>query len=203
MLRVPSSRDAVEVAKLAPVPHLDRAALAAGFLADAHALGVEAVSPERRGAAGADPFRSALVTPFLLGEPLLQRLHDLVPRAERFDLGHLLGRQVKLGDAPQPFLGDLGSKIFAAGDRAAEHLAEYPVEAVDLALVVNEGGARQIIELLGLGGDDVGIERFEQQQMLLQRSGNARLPQRLDETDEHGRRPVTPNRGFGQSRSRG
>ena len=51
---------------------------------------------------------------------------------------------------------------------------------------MNEDDAREIIELLGLGGDDLGIERFEQQQMLLQRSRNARLAQRLDETDEHG-----------------
>ena len=61
---------------------------------------------ERGGAAGADPFVAALVLALLLGQPLLERLHDLVPRTERLDLRHLLGRQVLLGHGFQPFLGN-------------------------------------------------------------------------------------------------
>ena len=95
----------VEVAELALVPDLDRAALAA-LAADADALGIVALIAERRGAAGADPLAAALVPPLLLLEPLLQRRHDLFPRAERLDLGHLLGGEVELGDLLQPFLGD-------------------------------------------------------------------------------------------------
>ena len=100
---------------------------------------------------------------------------------------HFLGRQIVLGDLAQPFLGDRRRRISSpVGDHALEHLAEDPVEAVELALVVNEHRAGQIIELLGLGGDHLGVERLEQQQMLLQAGGNPPAPQRLDEGDEHG-----------------
>src|SRR4029077_6471313 len=76
----------VEVAVFALVPDLDRAAVAALLLADADALGVVAVGAEGGGAAGADPLRAALVAAFLLFQPLLERLHQLVPAAERRDL---------------------------------------------------------------------------------------------------------------------
>src|SRR3546814_2107981 len=60
-----------------------------------------------RGAAGADPLAAALVALLLFLEPLLQRLHDLVPVAERLDRGHFLGRQEFLGDRLQPVGGDV------------------------------------------------------------------------------------------------
>src|SRR3954453_22909549 len=89
---------AVEVPELALVPDLDRAAVAAALLADADAFGIVAVGAERGGAGGADPFGAALGAPLLALEPLLQRRHDLFPRAERLDLLHLLGGEVELGD---------------------------------------------------------------------------------------------------------
>ena len=184
MLRVPSSRVAVEVAELALFPNLDRPAVPARP-ADADAFGIKAAMAEGRGAAGADPFVAALVAPLLLGEPVLQRLHDLVPRAEAVDRLHLLGREIGLGDHAQPFLGNLGADLLAGRDQPLEHLGEHPVEPVELALVMNEGRAGEIIELLGLGGDDLGIERFKEQQMLLQRGWNAAAAQRFDEADEH------------------
>jgi hypothetical protein len=70
MLRVPSSTRVVEVAELALVPDLDRAAVAAFVLADAHALGIVAIGAEGRGAGGADPFRPALVPALLFLQPL-------------------------------------------------------------------------------------------------------------------------------------
>jgi hypothetical protein len=60
---------------------------------------------EGRGAAGADPLVAALVAPLLLGQPVLQRLHNLFPAAEAVDSRHLLGRQIGFGDQRQPFLG--------------------------------------------------------------------------------------------------
>src|SRR3972149_1362141 len=48
--------------------------------------GVVPVAAERRGPAGADPLRAALVAPFLLLQPFFQRLHQLLPAAERLDL---------------------------------------------------------------------------------------------------------------------
>ena len=47
--------------------------------------GIVAVGAERRGAGGADPLAAALVPAVLLLEPLPQRLHQLLPAAERLD----------------------------------------------------------------------------------------------------------------------
>src|SRR6185312_9538242 len=67
----------IEVAVLAQLPDLHRAALAAGVAPDADAFRVEAPRPEGRGAAATDPLAAALMPPLLLGEPLTQRLHEL------------------------------------------------------------------------------------------------------------------------------
>src|SRR4029077_7923303 len=77
----------VEVLVFALVPHLDGAVVAVLLLADAHASRVVAVGAVRRGAAGADPLAAPLMAALLLGEALLQLLHDLVPAAQRLNLG--------------------------------------------------------------------------------------------------------------------
>src|SRR3546814_10122825 len=64
----------------------------------------------------ADPLAAALVALLLFLEPLFQRLHDLVPVAERLDRGHFLGRQEFLGDRLQPVGGDV--------DKSEEHTSE-------------------------------------------------------------------------------
>ncbi len=156
------------------------------FAADADAFGIVAAMTKGRRAAGADPFVAALVPALLLGQPLLERRHDLVPRSERLDLGHLFGGQISLGHLAQPFLGDRSSGVAQVGDDALEHFGEDLVEAVELPLVVNEHGAREIIELLGFLRDHFGIDRFEQQQMLLQAGRNSSAAKRVDKIDEHG-----------------
>ena len=101
-------------------------------------------------------------------------------------VGHLLGGEILFGDELEPLLGDGGGQVFARGrDEPLEHRAEDLVEAVELAFVVNEDAAAEIIELLGVGRDDLGVERLEQQQMLLQAGGNSAAPQRLDKANEH------------------
>src|SRR5690606_28863149 len=93
---------AVEVLELAPVPDLDRAAVAALLLADAYAGGIVAVGAVGRGAAGADPFVAALVASLLLLETLPQRLHDLLPAAELLDALLVLLGQMQLAHEAQP-----------------------------------------------------------------------------------------------------
>ena len=183
---------AVEIAKFAFFPHFDRAAVAA-FPADADAFGIIAAVAERRGAAGADPLAATLVAALLLGQTLLECGHDLVPRSQRLDLGHLLGGEVFFGDQPQPFLGDVGGNLLPTRrQHALEDFAEHLVKPVELALVVDEAGAGEVIELLGpVGGaallDHPGVERLEQHQMLLERGRQPAAPQRLDKRDEHWR----------------
>src|SRR5438132_2778442 len=83
----------VEIAERALVPDFHCAAAASAFLTDADALGVVAIGAERARSRGADPFRAALVARALLAEPGLQRFHQLVPAAERFDQGLFLVAQ--------------------------------------------------------------------------------------------------------------
>ena len=75
----------VEIAKLAPVPDLDRAAMARLLLTDTDAFRVIAVGAKWRGARSPDPLVAALVPPFLLGHALGEGLHQLFPAAERFN----------------------------------------------------------------------------------------------------------------------
>ena len=63
----------------------DRLARRRVVLPDAHAFRVVTIGAEGRGATGADPFGAALVAGTLLFQALLQRLHQLVPAAERLD----------------------------------------------------------------------------------------------------------------------
>ena len=106
----------VEVLEFALVPDLDRAAVAALVLADAHAFGIVAVGAERRGAGRADPFAAALVALLLLRETLLQRLHQLVPAAQRLDLLLLL--------VGQEFLGELAAAIPRGSRRSSASLGQ-------------------------------------------------------------------------------
>ena len=100
-----------------------------------------------------------------------------------------------LGDELQPFLGNVGDKFLAGRrDEPLEHRAEDLVEAVELAFVVNEDAAAEIIELLGIERDDVGVERLEKQQMLLEAGRNPAAPERLDEADEHAPAHAAPRR---------
>ena len=123
---------------------------------------------------------------FLIGEALLERGHDLVPRPERVDFRHLLRGQILFGDQLEPFLGDVGRQILAwRSDHPLENRAENLVEAVELAFVVNEHASAEVIELLGFGRDDLGVERLEEQQMLLQAGRNPAAPQCLDKANEH------------------
>src|SRR3954453_11061463 len=114
----------IEVPELALVPDLDRQSVAPALLADPDAFRIVTVGAERRGSRGPDPLAPALVPPLLLLEPLLQRLHDLFPRAERADLLHLLGGEIELGDLPQPVLGDRHGLGAVFGLEPLEDLAE-------------------------------------------------------------------------------
>ena len=109
----------VEVAVLALVPDLDRAAVARLLLADAHAFRVVAVGAEGRGAAGADPLVAALVAALLLLEPLAQRLHQLFPAAERLDLLLLLLGELQLHLLQQPLERNLRPRCRGSSPRPA------------------------------------------------------------------------------------
>ena len=168
------------------VPHLHRAVVAVLLLADPHAFGIVAVRAERRGAGGADPFVAALVAALLLFEALAQGLHELVP-AHGLDLLLLFLGEIFLRELLQPLLGNLGlvhriEQVL----QPLEHGAEHAVELVEIALVLHQRGARQIVEILHRLVGEVGVQRLHQRQIFAQGHGDLRVAQRCEELQKHG-----------------
>ena len=207
MLRVPSSSVVVVVLVGALVPHLHRRAVAALVLPDADALRVVAIGAERAGAAGADHLAAAFVALLLLLEALLQRLHQLVP-AHLLDRRLLFGREFELERLAQPLERDVLAEV---GEQlhALEVGRERAVELVEVRLVLDQRGARQVVELVDRRADDAGLDGVEQGQVLLDRDLQLGRAQRVEEVDQHGvarvwrghRRPRSPSiAGLGRRR---
>ncbi|MNI75290.1 hypothetical protein D3C73_1314280 [compost metagenome] len=145
---------------------------------------------EGAGSAGADPAIAALMALLLLLQPLLQRLHQLVEAAQRLDLGLLLVGQVFLGQQPQPVLGDVGGDLLAGADalQPLEHLAEDLIEAVVVLLVLDQNGARQVIESLHVAPGHALVHGLHQMEPFLERHGHLGLAQGGEKGQEHGLR---------------
>ena len=185
MLRMPSSTLPSRSLNSRLVPHLHGAEVAVLLLADADAFGIVALGAERRGAGGADPLAAALVPALLLLQPLAQRLHELVP-AHRLDLLLLFLGEVFFRELLQPFGGNV--RLLHGVEQALqplEHGAEHAVELVEIALVLHQRGARQIIEILHRLVGEVGVERLHQRQIFAQGHRDLRVAQRCEELQEH------------------
>ena len=131
----------VEVAELAPVPHLDRAAVPALLPGRcARPRGCSRELPNGEVPAVPIHLLAALVPALLLGETLAQRLHQLFPAAQRLDVRFFLVGQIALGEFAQPFLGEFGLWV-GRGLDPLEALPEHAVEAVEMALVLDQRGA--------------------------------------------------------------
>jgi hypothetical protein len=64
-------------------------------------------------------------------------------------------------------------------------LGKDAIEAVEVAFILHERQAREVIELLGRERRDACLERFEQAQELGQRGRDAARSQVGEEPDEH------------------
>jgi hypothetical protein len=118
------------------------------------------VGAERRGSCRADPLVAALVAALLFLKALAKRLHELVP-AHRLDLLLLFLGEVFLRELLQPLLGDL--RLVHGVQQALqplEHGAEHAVELVEIALVLHQSGAGEIVEVLDRLIGKVGVERL-------------------------------------------
>jgi hypothetical protein len=173
------------------VPHLRGAEIAVLVLADAHAFGMIAVGAERRGACRPDPLAAALMPALLLCEPLAQGLEQLVETAQRLDLLLLLLGQILLGELFQPFRRDFRRRGLAHQFEALEHVAEHAIELVEIALILHQRGAREIVEVVDATRREVGVHRFHQRQIFAQRHRDAGGLELMQERDEHDRR-ITP-----------
>jgi len=88
------------------------------------------------------------VAALLLVEQLLQALHQGFEAAEFFNLVQLLGAQEFFRQLLEPFLGQVLDRHALGRLEALEHLAEDAVEAVEVALVLHQGGAAEVVEVI-------------------------------------------------------
>src|SRR5262245_44716837 len=176
----------VEVLELALVPHLDGSEVAVLVLADAHPFGIVAEGAERRGAGGADPLVAALVAVLLLLHALAQGLEQLVQPAHRLDLLLLLLGPVFVRELREPLGRNLRGERLAHELEALEHVAEDAVELVEVALVLDQRGAREVVEVLDPAAGEILLHRLHQREIFAQRHWHAGGLELMEEGDEHG-----------------
>ena len=123
---------------------------------------------------------------FLLGEALLQLLHDRLPAAELGDPFLVFLAQIERCDAAQPVFRDFGLKGFGGQLEPLEDVPEDLIETVEVALVLHEARAGEIIEILDAISGDAGADGFKQRQVLFQRHRDFGGAQLCEECLEHG-----------------
>ena len=122
----------------------------------------------------------------LLGEALAQRLHQLV-ETELLDLRPLLGAEIKLGHPAQPFLRQVhGLDRRSQGERALECRREHDVELVEIALVLDEQGAREPVEFVDRHLGEIAFKRAHEVEIFARRNRHVRLTQIGEELEKHG-----------------
>ena len=126
--------------------------------------------------------------PFCSARRLLQRLQQLVEPAHGLDLLFLFLGEIFLRQFLQPFGRDVGFDRVAQILQPLEHVAEHAVELVEIALVLHQRGARQIIEILDAAGGQIGLHRLHERQIFAQRHRHAGAFEFLEKGDEHGMR---------------
>ena len=94
----------------------------------------------------------------LLLEPLVQFFENLVQSAEGLDQALLLVGQVLLGEFAQPRVRDLGHESSPADVNTPEDGTEDAIEAVEVALVLHQCRAREIVEFLRAVTGETAVE---------------------------------------------
>jgi hypothetical protein len=90
-----------------------------------------------------------------------------------------------LGHGFEPLRGNGRQKLRKQLLRPLEDFREYAIEAIEVALVLHQAQARQVIEILGGNVSDASAQRFEQRQELGQRHGHPALTQLEEEVHQH------------------
>ena len=179
----------IEVAVLAPLPHLDGAPLAGALPGRCGCLrGLIAVRAEGRGAAGADPLVAALMALALARAAARAASRAACPSHRGLRCAACSSsRERARGEraaatrrAPRP--------AAAANDllRARENLRKDPIEAVVVALVLHEAGAREIVEVLRRDLRHARPQRLEQVEELGDGDRDTRAAQLEEELHQHG-----------------
>ena len=121
-------------------------------------------------------------------ETLHQLLHDLFPAAQGLDFGFFLVRQITLSDRLQPLGGNLGFDRVLHQLQTAKHVAEHLVELVVVPLVLHQGRAGEIVEILNPPLREIGLQGLHQRQVFFQRDRELGGFQLVEEGGEHGLR---------------
>ncbi len=98
--------------------------------------------------------------PLLLHQALAQGLHQLLEPTQPLDRRAFLFREEPLSQLLQPFLRNIGEDRAMHRLQPAEIEREHPVEAIDQALVLDQAGARQEIEVLDVEQGDLRFSPF-------------------------------------------
>jgi len=126
----------------------------------------------------------------LLAHALSQGFHQLVEAAHGLDLRLFLIREELVGNALEPFGGNVGDAKTFDLVQTLEHMAEDLIEAVQVLLVLHQGGPGQEVEVLHRTVDDRLVQGFHEHQVFLERHRDLGVAQLGEETHEHGRVPL-------------
>ena len=123
----------------------------------------------------------------LLFETLFQRFHQFLEPAHGFNFGHFFRRQEFLCHLTQPFFRQvLRLDRVAQRVQALEDMAEHFVEFVDIALILHQRGAGEIVEILNITVDDALIHGFHKRQILFQSDRDFGFAEFIEEVEKHG-----------------
>ena len=120
-------------------------------------------------------FDAALVALLLFGETLAQRLQQFVETAHGLDLLFFFLGQIFLGELFQPLGRNVGFDHAVDRLQPFEHVTEHAIELVDIALVLHQRGARQIVKIVNAARRQIGVHGFEQRQIFAQGHRHAGL----------------------------
>ena len=126
--------------------------------------------------------------PLLLGQPFAQAAHQFVETARALDGGAFLGCQQLFGQLFQPFGRDrdlIDQRLDRDVVEAGESLGEGAVEAVDMRLVLDQGGAGQVIEPLGRPIRQPGLKPGQKVQIFPQAGRHSVPAQTVEKRPEH------------------
>ncbi len=123
--------------------------------------------------------------PFCSLEALPQGLDQRLEAAHGLDQLLLFVAEMLLEQSLEPFGRNFGGEALPDRLETGKHVPEHAIELVEVALVLHQGGARQIVEALDLALGQIVRHRFHQGEIFAQRHRYAGRSQFLEEGDKH------------------
>ena len=125
------------------------------------------------------------MTTLLFFQTLLQRLHQLIPATQRFDLCFFFFCQQAFGKLFQPFFRNVSRQHGVERFHAFEVGCKGAVKAVKVGLVFYQTYTRQMIKIIHTAVDHALLHRLAQHQVFLYGYRQAVLLQRKKEINQH------------------